>query len=104
MQNEQDEGLFQEPHDGGGQAAVTPSAPPPGPSTPIDDAIEWQRPRLLTIDGVIGVARGQSSTGGDAVLVHVLDDSVRARVPEEVEGLPVEVVVIRGGFDAFQAR
>lgn len=104
MQSEQLEGPFQEPHDGGEQAAVTPSAPPPAPSTAVDAEVERLRPRLLTIDGVVGVARGQTSTGGPTVLVYVLDESVRARVLDTVENVAMEVIVVKGGFDAFRMR
>ena len=91
-------GSFQEPYGGGEQAASPVAVPPPLPTGPIDEAIERHRPKLLRMDGVIGVAHGQASTGGDAVVVHVLDDSVQ--MPKEIDGFPVEVVVIKGGFHA----
>jgi hypothetical protein len=100
MQNAQDEGFFREPQGSGEQAAVSRPAPPPVPTTPIDDAIDRNRPRLLEIDGVIGVAHGRTSLGADAVLVHVVDESVRADVPAEIEDFPVEVIVVEGGFRA----
>jgi hypothetical protein len=55
---------------------------------------------LLEIDGVIGVAHGRTSLGADAVLVHVVDESVRADVPAEIEDFPVEVIIVEGGFRA----
>lgn len=91
-------GSFQEPYGSEEQAASPVAVPPPLPTSPIDVAIERHRAELLRMDGVIGVAHGQASSGGDAVVVHVLDDSVQ--VPEEIDGFPVEVVVIKGGFHA----
>jgi len=38
------------------------------------------------------------------VRIDVEDDSVRARLPEEIEGYPVQVVVVPGGFEILPAR
>jgi hypothetical protein len=103
MQGTQGQG-FLEPGADGGEAAVSAFTPNPQPTSPIDGVLERNGPRLLAIDGVIGIGHTRTAIGADAVLVHVLYDSVRERVPEEMEGYPVEVVVIKGGFDAQTAR
>jgi len=48
---------------------------------------------LLNIAGVQGVALGRNAVGEDAVVVYVLDETTRTRLPERVDGLAVMVVV-----------
>lgn len=48
---------------------------------------------LLAVDGIEGVAAGQDPSGRDAIVVYVRQQSVAERVPETIDGYPVEVVV-----------
>lgn len=91
---------FEAPYSTGEQAAVAWTPTPERPATPIDEMLERNRPRLLTIEGVIGVGHGRTASGDDAVLIYVTDNSVRDRTPGTVEGYAVDVVVVPGGFDA----
>lgn len=96
---------FQEPSPAPEQAAVsfTSPPPPPGRQPAITAVVERNRARLLTIEGVHGVAEGRSPIGGDAVRIDVDDESVRDRLPTRIEGYPVEVVVVPGGFGILPA-
>lgn len=58
--------------------------------------------RLMAIDGVEGVGIGRAPSGDDALVVYVRHAGVASRVPREVGGHPVQVVVT-GPIDA-QAR
>jgi hypothetical protein len=69
--------------------------------SPLEDALERSQARLRTIEGVVGVAVGRTEIGDDALLIYVIDSSIRERVPSEIDGYPVEVVVVPGGFDAL---
>jgi hypothetical protein len=55
---------------------------------------------LMAIEGVLGVALGMTRIGDDALIVYARDESVRRRVPSEVDGFPVEVQVT-GEIDAY---
>ena len=75
--------------------------PPPGPDPhPIESAIDSWRDRLLATVGVEGVAHGLTPDGHDAVLVWVSTVSVADSVPTEIEGFPVVVEHVPGGFHA----
>jgi hypothetical protein len=55
---------------------------------------------LMAIEGVRGVAVGRTSIGDDALVVYVLDESARSRVPSELEGYPVQMS-LTGEIDAY---
>ncbi len=57
-------------------------------------------PRLLAIDGVRGVGIGTGDLGDEVILVYVLDNATKRRVPLDVEGVPVRTVV-SGEIDAL---
>lgn len=98
------QGGFEAPRGDDEQAAV-PFTPGPGPArSPIDDVLERNMSALRAIEGVAGVGRGRTPTGDDAIVVHVRDASVRDRLPGDVEGYPVEVIVVPGGFDIQDQR
>jgi hypothetical protein len=91
-------GGFEAPHGGEEQAAV-PFTPGPGAApSPIDAVLERTTPGLRGIEGVVGVGKGLTAAGDDAIVIHVRDASVRDRLPETVEGYPVIVEVVPGGF------
>ena len=79
-------------------------SPPPRPQSPIAGVVERSTPELSKIEGVHGVSEGRTLTGDDAVRVDIEDDSVRERLPTEIEGYPVEVVVVPGGFGILPAE
>jgi hypothetical protein len=63
------------------------------------ERVRQHETKLMSIDGVEGVAMGRSAIGEDQLTVYVRDSSVRARVPRQLDGLPVHVVV-SGPIDA----
>lgn len=50
-------------------------------------------PGLRAIPGVTGVGIGPTRTGAEGILVYVLDRSTAERLPQNLEGIPVEAVV-----------
>lgn len=97
---------FTDPLAGGGaneQAAVPWQPDRAGPATPLDDMIERYRPQLLAVEGVHGVSHGRTAIGDDAIRVDIERDSVRRQLPTDIEGYPVVVVVVPGGFDILPA-
>jgi hypothetical protein len=94
---------FEEPAHGQEEAALPATTPPPnqGGTHPIDDVLERNRPELLSIPGFAGVGRGQTPEGNDAIIVWVTDPDAAKRVPTEIEGYPVIVNVVPGGFRAL---
>jgi hypothetical protein len=75
-------------------------APAQGPRSAISLVRDRNEQQLLAIEGVKGVGIGRDRIGDDAFVVYALDASVRARVPTEIEGYPVEIT-ITGEIDAL---
>ena len=85
------------------EEAAVPYNPGPGPeSSGVDQARGRNEPRLLSINGVKGIGIGRNAIGDDAIVVFVVDGSVRARLPADVDGYPVETVVT-GEIDAYRS-
>jgi hypothetical protein len=62
------------------EEAAVPYRPGPGPeSSGVDRARERNEPRLLSIAGVKGIGIGRNGIGDDAIVVFIVDSSVRAR-------------------------
>jgi len=62
---------------------------------PIAQVLEERTPALLAMPGVVGTAEGAS--GGHPVFVVLIrrdDAELRRRLPDQVEGYPVEVRVV----------
>jgi hypothetical protein len=77
------------------------NTPPPGPDPhPIDSAIRSWHDRLLAVVGVEGVGHGLTPDGRDAVLVWVSAATAADALPTEIEGYPVLVLHVSGGFHA----
>lgn len=74
------------------------------PQSRIAGVVERSRADLLKIEGVHGVSEGRTPTGDDAVRVDIEDDSVRERLPTAIDGYPLEVVVVAGGFGILPAE
>lgn len=92
-------GGFEAPHGGEEQAAVPFASGPGAAPSPIDAVLERNTPWLREIAGVVGIGAGRTATGDDAIVIHVRDASVQDRLPETVEGYPVVVEVVPGGFE-----
>ncbi|WP_372726978.1 hypothetical protein [Nocardioides sp.] len=92
---------FEDPLQGGEDAALPHRPPPSGAASAEDELLERHRADLLTVPGVTAVWSGLTSTGAVAVFVGVTDPSARDRLPRSLEGLPVEVVDVPGGFVAL---
>jgi hypothetical protein len=86
--------------------SAAPAQPPPlpqRPPSPLAAVLERSRKRLFEIEGVHGVAEGRTPAGDDAVRVDVDSEIVGRRIPNEIEGYPVEVVIVPGGFGTLPA-
>jgi hypothetical protein len=59
--------------------------------------------RLLADPGVTSVGIGHGPAGGEALAVGVVDAGVAARLPRDIEGVPV-VVTVTGPVDALRRR
>ena len=95
---------FAGPGDASEEAAV--SFTPPDlrePQSAIAGVVERTGSELSKIKGVHGVSEGRTLIGDAAVRIDVEDESVRERLPKEIEGYPVEVVVVPGGFEILPA-
>lgn len=95
---------FEAPGDAPEQAAVSYTGPgPQGPQSAVTATVERHRAELTKIAGVYGVAESRTAIGDPAIRIDIDNDSVRDRLPKEIEGLPVEVVVVPGGFEILPA-
>jgi hypothetical protein len=97
---------FEEPAHSREEAALSSTTTPPpsqGGAHPIEDVLERTRPELLAIPGFAGSGHGRTPEGNDAIIVWVTDPDAAKRVPTEIEGYPVIVNVVPGGFHAQQA-
>ena len=95
---------FAEPGGAPEKAPISFTPPSPQGQSAVAGIIERHRAELANIPGVHGVSEGRTLTGDPAVRIDVEDASVRARLPKEIEGYPVEVVVVPGGFGILPAK
>ncbi len=56
--------------------------------------------RLLSIDGVVGVAIESNVIGDDEIVVFLRDATAQKRIPRQIEGFPVRTE-ITGEFEAY---
>ncbi|TFD75939.1 hypothetical protein [Cryobacterium fucosi] len=86
------------------EGAALPDAPlPPNLNVnahPVDEIIDLNKERLLALGGVDGVGHGLTPAGDDAIIVWVSDAAAADRVPTEIDGVPVIVEQVPGGFHA----
>lgn len=70
----------------------------------IKQVIEEQAQNLMGIDGVVGVGQGLCDDE-DCLQVFVVEktDEIRSKIPSQIEGYPVEIVVT-GEFKARDAQ
>jgi hypothetical protein len=100
---QQDSG-WEEPSASAGEEAAMPLLPPPDPggdAGPMRDVVERNRQELLATSGVVGVGSGLTPAGEDAVIVWTTDGRTADHLPTEVDGYPVIVHVVPGGFRPF---
>lgn len=95
-------GGFDAPHPTGENAAI-PAGEPPHPATasPAADALQRHRSSLLAIPGVIGVGNSLTPSGADAIDVFISDPGAASALPADIEGYPVQVHEVPGGFHAY---
>jgi hypothetical protein len=95
---------FEEPSEMSEDAALPATTPPPSSSgaNPIDDILERSRPELLALPGVVGTGHGRTQDGADAIIIWVTDPGAAEHVPTEIEGYPVIVNTVPGGFRAYE--
>ena len=72
----------------------------PGRLSAVERVKQKHEDRLLAIDGVEMIGTGRGPIGDPVILLYLRDASVRAKVPQEIDGYPVETEVT-GEFDAF---
>jgi len=62
---------------------------------PIEQVIDAHAPALLRIDGVVGVYEGVAENGASIIRIAVArrTRALVAKLPQEVEGYAVEIVV-----------
>lgn len=68
-------------------------------SSPVAAVRARHEQRFMSIDGVRGVGIGMDEIGGDIILLYLLDEAAKERVPDEIEGIPIRTIVV-GEIDA----
>lgn len=65
------------------------------PKRDINAVMEAHVEELLALPGVTGVAVGETDEGTPCILILILEesDSIKARLPAEIEGHPVRTLV-----------
>ena len=86
-----------------GSGAVEYSPAPAKSRGALELLLARQEAQLLAIQGVTSVGIGLGPAGGEALAVGVVDAGVAARLPSEIEGVPV-VVKVTGPVDALRQR
>jgi hypothetical protein len=69
----------------------------------LEQLLASEEVRLLAVPGVTSVGIGIGPAGGEALTVGVVDAGVAARLPLEIEGVPV-VITVTGEVDALPRR
>lgn len=70
-----------------------------GSSSEVERVRQSHERELMSIDGVEGVGIGKNPIGNDAILIYLRNEGARKRVPDSIEGYPVETI-ITGVIDA----
>jgi hypothetical protein len=84
-----------------GQEEAAVSYPRQEQPSPAHTVQQKHAPRLMAIDGVLGVGVGLSPVGDEAIVVYLRDQGVAKNVPRELDGIPVQVQVT-GPIDALK--
>jgi hypothetical protein len=69
-------------------------------ASPVSQLLERHQTELMAIDGVEGVGVGQDRIGNEAIVIYVKHNDVAKNVPQQIEGVPVQVEVT-GPIDAL---
>lgn len=91
------------PPDFSGSGAVEYSPSQATPCGALELLLARQEAQLLSIQGVTSISIGLGPAGGEALVVGVVDAGVAARLPSEIDGVPV-VVNVTGPVDALRQR
>ena len=86
------------------EAAAVPLGAPPTPydaPTDMQSALMRARESFIDLPAVTGVAHGLTADGHDALVIYVTDHSATASLPAELDGYPVIIQVVPGGFHAL---
>ena len=92
---------YEEPRQTNERAAlpVQDESPAGPPMDELDTVITRVASELKTTPGVHGVGRGFGTPERDAIVVFVEHAGVADSLPDEIEGHPVVVQVVTGGFN-----
>lgn len=69
----------------------------------IEALLASEEPRLLSIPGVVSVGVAIGGPGGHVLAVGVTDAGAAARLPKEIQGVPL-VISVTGEIDAQPLR
>jgi hypothetical protein len=89
---------FDDPSASGEDAALPHRVPSASGTSVEDEVVERHRAGLLSVPGVTAVWSGLTPSGTTALFIGITDPSARARLPGVLEGYPVEIVDVPGGF------
>jgi hypothetical protein len=90
---------FEEPRHIGESAALPLQTPPSQPMDALDTLISRVSSKYKDTPGVHGVGRGFGRPNRDAIVIFVDNGGVAESLPKEIEGYPVVVEVVQGGFN-----
>jgi hypothetical protein len=90
---------FDEPRHTGESAALPLQTPPSQPMDALDTLILRVSSDYKDTPGVHGVGRGFGRPDRDAIVIFVDNGVVAESLPKEIEGYPVIVDVVQGGFN-----
>lgn len=86
---------------GSGPVEYTPA--PVAPAGRLAQVLAREQASLLAIEGVLSVGIGLGSPGAEALVIGVVDAAVAARLPQQIDGVPV-MLKVSGPVDALTKR
>jgi hypothetical protein len=89
---------FEEPRPTGESAQLPMRTPEQPAMDELDEVIARTAAELVSRQGVHGVGRGYARPGQDGIVIFVDNDEVKTSLPTEIEGYPVAVETVPGGF------
>jgi hypothetical protein len=89
---------FDEPQQAQESAEMPFRTPDQPPMDELDEVIARTASELKDRQGVHGVGRGYGRPGEDGIVIFVDNADVKGSLPNEIEGYPVVVEVVPGGF------
>ncbi|HEX8404345.1 MAG TPA: hypothetical protein VF670_06980 [Duganella sp.] len=94
---------FHPPPDFSGAGPVEYNPAPVAPASEVARLLAREEARLLAIQGVTSVGIGLGPPGREALVVGVVDAGVAARLPPQIDGVPL-VVKVTGTVEALAKR